>query len=179
MRPRGKLFALVAVFAAIGLVTATGAFTTVSAQRTATVNTAGDANALLAMQPANTLNGQAYASNKSGTLKINLGSGTGNGNAEGVNKNATTVINNVFNITNQGTQTVAISITPNGANPSAVTFYNGTVGSGANITGSNTATLTSGGSLSVSMKIDTHGLSNSGTSKLINSITVNANKTSA
>lgn len=136
MRPKGKLFALLAIFAAIGLVTATGAFTSVSATRTATVNVAGDADALLQLQPHNGNNGlgdgsvgssTGYADIQSDELVINLGRFDGSGNAvnTGVNMNATTDIQGVFTITNQGTQDVWVNISDSGGvNGSAVTFYN-------------------------------------------------------
>jgi hypothetical protein len=54
-------------FAAVGGLAATGAFTTVQADRTADVQTAGDANAVLALQAEpNT----EFATNTGGQLKI-------------------------------------------------------------------------------------------------------------
>ena len=76
--------ALVALFLAIGLLTATGAFTSVSATRTAEVNVAGDGAALLQLQPyagpngynpsggGTQTNSEGYAQLTAGELEINL-----------------------------------------------------------------------------------------------------------
>ena len=121
MGRKGKLFGLLAIFAAISLITATGAFSTVTATRTATVNVAGDSGALLAMQPHPGPNG--YGSDNGGTmadsngyaqitndqLEVNLAGY--NSEATGVNPNAVTDIESVFIITNQGTQAVVVGVT--------------------------------------------------------------------
>ena len=133
MRPKGKLFALLAIFVAIGLVTATGAFTSVSATRTAEVNVAGDQAALLQLLPhdsANGLNGGSLASSNgyaqltsaNGELQINL-AGFNNVDGAGPNLNATTDAQGVFNITNQGTSRVYVNISDD-ASGNVVTFYN-------------------------------------------------------
>lgn len=106
-RPKGKLLALVLMFIAIGGVLGTGAFTTVSAERTADVNVAGDSGALLALTAANSPN-DAYFSNPDGEAEIDL-SASGQG-AQGVNQRAETDVRAVFTITNQGTQEVGIWI---------------------------------------------------------------------
>jgi len=113
---KGKLLALVAVFAAIGLVTATGAFTTVSAERTATVGVAGDDNALLALDEGVasdggvSANADDYIDTENGQLQIDLaGSDAG---ASGINLRADTDVKNLFTISNQGTQPVAVYVTP-------------------------------------------------------------------
>lgn len=169
MRPKGKLFALVAVFAAIAVVTASGAFTTVSAERTATVTTAGDASALLQLEPADTNNGDLYASTPSGQLEISL---------ENVNLNAHTEIDYVFNITNNGNEDVYIWITKTGTNNQYVTFYDGEASTGTVINDSSNAQLvTSGSSLNVSMTIDTRGSSLAPDAELLTDIEVHANST--
>jgi len=118
MRPKGKLFALLVVFTAIGLVTATGAFTTVQADRTAQVNVAGDSAALLAIQPnesngGNGVDGSNYVQTGD-TITIDFDgtddSDLGNEGANGLNGNAKTVFGSLLNITNQGTQPVEINM---------------------------------------------------------------------
>jgi hypothetical protein len=121
MRPKGKLFALFAVFAAIGLVTATGAFTSVEADRTVEVEVEGDASALLALEPADTSNypNGAYARSDGGQLQIVLNSSNSPGNGgTGINQDAVTKLDNVFNITNQGTQPVDLTVTATANSPS-------------------------------------------------------------
>lgn len=141
--PKDELLLLVAVFAAIGLVTATGAFTTVTADRTATVTVAGDAGALLGLAPYDGPNGdgsddtnsitddtqtgdsEGYAGLNGDVLEIDLG-GYGDVSAVGVNDEATTDVRNVFVVTNQGTQPVAVSVTDSDddGEDTFVTFYN-------------------------------------------------------
>lgn len=176
MRPKGKLFALFAVFAAIGLVTASGAFTTVAADRTAEVDTAGDANALLAITPTN----DAYADNASGEVEINLnGDFEDAGSGQGVNLNATTEVDGVINITNQGSQPVWVYIERSGGNETAVEFYNGTsYSNNANITTADHAKkITAGDGFQVSMRIDTTGEQLNPNAELLQNITIYANAT--
>jgi hypothetical protein len=96
MRSRGKLLALIAVFTAFGVVTGTGAFSTVEAQRTADVNVAGDSSALLGLEAGNSV----LIENVDNEVTITLDSS----NAAGVNQNATTAVDGprFLNITNNG-----------------------------------------------------------------------------
>jgi len=69
MRPKSKLAILVALFAGVGVLAATAAFDTVEADRTADVETAGDAEALLGLEAGTT----ALAENTDdGLLQITL-----------------------------------------------------------------------------------------------------------
>lgn len=122
MRPKGKLFALLAIFAAIGLVTATGAFTTVQAERTVNVDVTGDANALLALQSES----QYATTNNAGELLIDFSSDTLD--AQGLNQNATTQVDRLFNVTNNGDEEVGLFLSDDS---SAISFYNTTSGPGS------------------------------------------------
>ena len=109
MIPKLKLFALLVVFIAAGGFAATGAFTTVEAERTADVNVAGDANALLAIQPIpdpddSDFIGQAETTDQ--TFQIVLD--------DGVNARASTTAENLFNITNNGQEPVDVWIATQG-----------------------------------------------------------------
>ncbi|WP_313694763.1 hypothetical protein [Halorarum halobium] len=149
MRPKGKLFALLAVFAAIGLVTASGAFTTVSAERTATVNVAGDSSALLQLQ-GNSTYATTDGGQNGGELTLNFDTDAG---ASGLNQNATTEVNHVFNITNQGSQNVIIDIgVQNDSDADSFAFFDGNDDSSINGT-----ELGPGDSVSVGMEIITDG----------------------
>jgi hypothetical protein len=53
MISKGKLLALLMVFAAAGTLAATGAFTTVQADRAANIQAVGDGSSLIQTQPAN------------------------------------------------------------------------------------------------------------------------------
>jgi len=171
MRPKGKLFALVVLFAAVGLLTATGAFTTVEADRTAEINTAGDSNALVAIQAADE-NGE-YLTQNGNEAEFDLGAPN---SADGVNLNASTNINRTINITNNGGDPVNVHIEASGDNNGYVSFYaNQTAGADTNITGAgNTVEVGSGNNVTVSVLIDTTDGDNSwsGEENLINEITI-------
>ncbi|MFB6362359.1 MAG: hypothetical protein ABEH59_13690 [Halobacteriales archaeon] len=109
---RAKLLVLLAIVAAIGLITATGAFGSVSAQRTATVNVAGDDAALIGLEPGSA-GGASDIVEGTDEIKLNL---------TNVNTNATLEYPDVLNITNRGTQAVAVQITRTGANSGAIAF---------------------------------------------------------
>lgn len=182
MRPKGKLLALFAMFAAVGLITATGAFTTVEAQRTAEVNVAGDSAALLQLEPAN---GSEFASANNGEVEITLDS-------QGVNSNATTVDDEVLNITNNGNDDVFVQIDAPAATNTEVVFYNASTSTNLEGTGgstlddlSNTPSndlayddryilnssnkrlqINSGNSETVGIYVDTHGADNSSVSNI-------------
>lgn len=96
---RNVLIGLGGLVAGGGALAATGAFTTVEAERTVTVETAGDADAFLALTPANDV-----VSETDGTIEINL-DGTG-ADASGINQNARTRFEHLVDVTNQGTQTI-------------------------------------------------------------------------
>ncbi|MFC6874316.1 hypothetical protein [Halobellus marinus] len=180
MGRKTRLFGLLAIFAAVSLVTATGAFTSVEASRTATVNVAGDGSALLAMDPAEGPNGDEYARISNGELEINLAGYTSS--ATGVNPNATTDVQSVFVITNQGSQEVEVSINDSGDNPDVVTFYNASDqtpsasdGGLEPDEGGTAYTLTPGESVTVSIKVDTTNIG--ANENLIRQITVTAQAT--
>jgi hypothetical protein len=96
----------------------TGAFTSVSAGRSVTVATAGDADAFLSIEKATdsdgnvTPNAEEYVDvDADGIVSIDLASSDDTtGSASGVNKNAKTIFDNLLDITNQGTQEVVLSI---------------------------------------------------------------------
>lgn len=187
-RPKGKLFALLAIFMAIGIVTATGAFSSVTATRTATAQTAGDASAILGLEPYSGPNGDGgngsttsdgYAKLEAGELKLNLGKYKGGdpvGN--GLNYNATTEFDNVFNVTNTGEDPVYLWITRSGNHPTTVNFYRDT-GYTSNVTASsNNYQMASGETVTVSIRVDLDGMGQDDiTDPLVDSITINADDT--
>jgi P pilus assembly chaperone PapD len=114
--------ALLAVLPAIGLLTATGAFGAVQAERTLTVNVAGDAAALLQIQ---SLDDEYASANADGVLQIDFSS-SGLSNAEEVNPNASTVVPRLFNVTNQGTNSISLNYTKSGTSADSVLLLNST-----------------------------------------------------
>lgn len=111
MKRRNVLAALGALSAGGAVVTGTGAFTSVSANRDVTVQVADDANAFLALRGIGP--NKPYTETSNGTLGIDLTSDNATGaGGQGVNTNAVTVFAELFEVQNQGTQEVEVEITP-------------------------------------------------------------------
>ena len=104
----------------------TGAFTSVSADRSVSVQVADDADAFLAMTPSNGPNGD-YASSNDGELVVQLDGSDETPPGDGVNDDAVTKLFDVFRIRNQGTQTIYLYITDSSPQ---VTFKLGRVARG-------------------------------------------------
>lgn len=96
----------------------TGAFTSVSADRSLSIDTAGDANAFLSIEKAEDSNGDVYPNaeeyvdeDANGVLSLDFtDSDSTDGTASGVNQNAKTIFDNLLDITNNGTQDVVLSV---------------------------------------------------------------------
>lgn len=151
-----RLAAVLVLMAALLLVTGTGAFESVSADRTAAIDVVGDDSALLQLTPYSGPDGNGdIADIENGQLQI--------GN---LNVQSSTSFAKVFEITNQGTQTVAVWIVDEGDHTDAVTFYNPDFGGAAStengvasIEGqANAVDLDVGETLIVSLQVDTEGL---------------------
>ncbi|MUW14244.1 hypothetical protein GJ633_05915 [Halorubrum sp. CBA1125] len=105
---RTVLIGLGGLVAGGGAILGTGAFDTVEAERTVSVETTGDADALLGLSPADRDGdgNNAYVDEPDGgTISINLDGNPDQG-ATGLNQNAITTFRNLVTVTNQGTQTV-------------------------------------------------------------------------
>lgn len=95
----------------------TGAFSAVQAQRDVTISVADDASAYLAIRPTEDPNGNYVDQEGNDTLAIDLteeNNNVGNGIAggQGLNVNAFTTMADVFEVKNQGTQTVELDVEP-------------------------------------------------------------------
>ncbi len=97
--------------------TGTGAFTSVEADRTISVSTAGDADAMLAIKPAKsgsseTPNAAEYVDDTGDTVSLDFTGVDHNGDdtdeATGINKNSETKFANLLDIENRGTQDVLV-----------------------------------------------------------------------
>jgi len=95
----------------------TGAFTSVSADRSVSIATAGDANAFLGFTKAQDGDGnvypnaQEYVEISNGQVSLDFTSSEDtSGSASGINKNAKSTFDNLFDITNNGTQEVVLSV---------------------------------------------------------------------
>jgi len=88
-----------------GTVLGTGAFTTVEAERTVSVETAGDANAFLGIQPGS--EGDEYIiEDENGQIGISITSTSVGG--QGVNQNAITAVDQLLQVTNNGKNKIVV-----------------------------------------------------------------------
>ena len=95
------------------IVTGTGAFTSVEASRNVSVTVEGDANAYLSLDDTGNDNSEYLNTNSAGELEIDLtGDNSTSGGGSGVNADAVTVIEDLFEVRNQGTQEVEVTVTP-------------------------------------------------------------------
>ena len=119
MKRRNVVLGLGGLIAGGGALIGTGAFDTVEAERTVSVETAGDADAFLGLEDAR--GDGEYVEADNGTIQINLDGNTEG--AEGLNQNADTTFRELVEVTNQGTQTVETinleMFTPDGENTGA------------------------------------------------------------
>ena len=108
MNRRNVLIGLGGLVAGGGALIGTGAFDTVEAERTVSVETAGDADAFLGLTAAGDPDENDFVEEEGeGTISINIdATADAEGGGEGLNQNARTRFNNLVTITNQGTQDV-------------------------------------------------------------------------
>jgi hypothetical protein len=111
MNRRQLLAAMGALGGGGAVVTGTGAFTSAQADRDIAVEVAADASAFLALEA--TGPNAPYTDTTDGTLGIDLTSSNATGaGGQGVNTNAITVFEDMFEVRNQGTQEIDVEITP-------------------------------------------------------------------
>jgi hypothetical protein len=82
----------------------TGAFTSVTADRTVEVNVAGDASAYLGLEPVSASPNSAYVDVSGGEVSFDFSDSNSNVGGDGFNPDATTRVNDLLRVTNQGTQ---------------------------------------------------------------------------
>ena len=95
---------------AAGVTVGTGAFTSVTTDRSVSVAVAADANAALRLDDVPESPNDAFVTQTDGTFGIDV-SASGNGGT-GVNTDAVTLFQDLFLIENQGTQPVDVTVTP-------------------------------------------------------------------
>lgn len=107
---RRKFIAAMGSVAAGGAATVgTGAFTSVEADRSVDVEVAGDANAFLGLDRTSDPNSQTYVTGTPSSGEVAFDFSDDNGATDlgdGFNPNAVTEVDNLLEVTNQGTQTV-------------------------------------------------------------------------
>jgi len=104
MNRKTILLALGATAVMTGLAFGTGAFTQVEAERTVDVQVADDSTAFLQIQSI----ADNYTDTSGNALAVNL-DGASSAAGTGVNDNAVTKVDPLFNITNQGTQEIEVT----------------------------------------------------------------------
>lgn len=110
MKRRTVILGLGALVTSGGLAAGTGAFTSVEADRDITVDVADDVDALLGLDP-DSLDNSAYATESDGIVGIDITPSADSGfDGEGVSPFALTEIEEVIEVTNQGTQEVAVTV---------------------------------------------------------------------
>ncbi|WP_185715549.1 DUF1102 domain-containing protein [Halocatena pleomorpha] len=165
--------ALVMIVVAASLVTATGAFTSVQAERTAEVNVAGDANAYLGLIPYDGGNGHFAHENSKGELEIKFTKEKETeAGGQGVNPNSVTTFDNVFTIKNQGTQEVNVKVTE--GKKDMITFYDSKNGNSL----TDGKSVAPGETINVGVEIDASGKTKS-SGKITEHITITAKKDGA
>ncbi|WP_439027429.1 hypothetical protein [Haloarchaeobius sp. DT45] len=119
MERRKFLIGLGSVAAGGAAAMGTGAFTSVEADRTLSIDTAGDANAFLSFKRATDPDGNVYPNAEEyvhgdlngETLSLDFTQSNDTaGSASGINQNAKTIFDNLFDITNNGSQDVVLTV---------------------------------------------------------------------
>jgi hypothetical protein len=174
MQRRKFLAGVGSIAAGAAAVTGTGAFTSVSAARSVDVAVEDDASAYLGLDTSGDSNDQYVSGQSSGEISINFDS-SGNGGS-GVNPNANTVLESVFQIENQGTQEVTVSLSGSGdvsiQGQSSAISAPGSDGVSASLSDdAGDATLGTGDSIDVDFAV------NSGTGSLSGTLTISADAT--
>jgi len=111
MQRRKMLAALGSVAVGGATAVSTGAFTTVSANRSVSVEITGDSQALLGLDKNSAGSNNEYATISDGEVSIELDNGDDGGGA-GLNENAETDIFDIFGVENQTTQPVFVYVPP-------------------------------------------------------------------
>jgi hypothetical protein len=154
---RNALIGLGTVAAGAGVIGGTGAFTSVTANRTVNVQTAGDASAALTLEPTDSSNASEYVTApNNGTIQLDLnGTSDNSASSSGLNQNAKTTIDDLVKITNNGSQditTLNLEITDDsGTDLSGVFAF--TKGPNGNTNVGNNADITGGNGLSVGSSV--------------------------
>jgi hypothetical protein len=147
MQRRKLLTAMGSLAAGGAAAMGTGAFTSVEADRSVSVEVAGDKQAYLGIQAVNSSPNSAYVEKSDGTVSLDFSGTDGDGSslssgADGFNSNATTQIDDLLAVKNQGTQEVGfyVDITGAGAGEDFVTIIaTDTRGAGSDELSSNVA----------------------------------------
>ena len=109
MLTRKKLLGLIVLLSLAVAIPATGAFSSITADRGVSVAVENDSDAFLGLEPHDSANG-GYADTVDDQLVLQFDDSVEGIDGDGVNPEAITRFDDVFNVTNQGTQRVAVSV---------------------------------------------------------------------
>lgn len=140
-----------------------GAFTTAEATRDVAVEVADDSTGYLALQASGGPNGKFASQASDGTIGLNF-SGSGNGGS-GVGTNSVYNFDNVFTITNQGTQTIYVWVNFSGStfDDSSVYLYpNGSRDTKLNDGNNSVLALSPGEGADMGVHVDTESITSDG-----------------
>jgi len=166
---RRKLLAAIGSVAAGGVATVgTGAFSSTEVDRNVTVDVKTDSNAYLGLVPTNDPNSVFAREVSSGELEVAFDGSGSPGDGNGVNQDALTVFENVFQIENQGTQRVQILLSDGGGTSKSIIVQDpGSIGDGTAPDGGSPTSITSGSDeLAVALASDTPDTDNDGNVEL-------------
>ncbi len=155
----------------------TGAFSSVTATRDIDVEVADDSSAYLGLRGAGGANSDYVTEDGTDeTLTIDLSSSNDDvaGGGEGVNPNAVTQIDDLFEISNQGAQEVSVSLTKDGDNADLVSFYSANEAYDGDSLSGDGVTLGTGETTTVSLEIDTRDADVGDGDELLDTVTFNA-----
>jgi hypothetical protein len=147
---RQRLALIVAALTVTATIPMTGAFSSVSADRTVSVAVVGDESAYLGLEPTDAPDG-AHARISGGELELVFDGSASGVSGEGLNRNAETLFTDVFRVTNRGSQTVGVTI-ENGSR--RVQFH---ANDGTQLDGPEAVTLAPGDSTTVDIRFETGG----------------------
>ena len=136
-----------------GLVFGTGAFTTVSAQRSVSVSTTGDEDALLTLQPGEE-NG-AFVQTDDGTAQINFAEG---GLGSGLGTDSRYTFDDTLRVQNRGTQSVFLFTEVDDSSLGDGSLHLFTESPDTPLTAANAVELETGAVVPVGLSVDTTGL---------------------
>ena len=177
MQRRKFVIGLGALASGAAAAVGTGAFSSVTATRDIDVEVADDANAYLRLQGTGGANSDYVTEDGTGgTLTINLTEDNDDvaGGGQGVNPDAVTQIDDLFEIENQGTQEVEISLDKSGDNADLVEFYPDDEAYDGDSFADASISLGPGEDAVVSLEIDTEGENVGDGDELLDTVTFNA-----
>jgi hypothetical protein len=163
MQRRKFVLGLGSLTAAGTAIVGSGAFTTAEATRDVAVEVADDSTGYLALQASGGSNGQFASQAGDGTIELDF-SGSGNGGS-GVGTNSVYNFDDVFTVTNQGTQTIYVWVNFSGStfdDSSLYLYPNGSRDTKLNDGNNSVLTLSPGEVADMGVHVDTESITSGG-----------------